>query len=667
MKSRSKRIILVIAALVVSLALPFSAQAIDKDRKRLFSENDIRFYDPSGSNSCSSQSSGNISIGGITPKKEGYEEYAKIIMQRLLDKGYLPIAVAGIAGNIAWESGFHPCKIEGKPVNQSSCDLVTSNGNQYIFSLKKDYGSGIGGFGIAQWTTDSRKEGLIDRANAAGKSVVDLDVQIDFMLDELSSWRSGTSSSSVSRMNELASGSDGLAYATWQIYRYFETPATSYQYKGYTGSDYSASQAPNEKDPTAAGPLGLNETDHKGAYHEFYDHRLSAALYYLNLLQSSGNSNNNVSASGEASMTTNVNFEDFVVLTDEDDLKEDGSIEYKKLPKFKEALLEAMPGAGITTNINTDARNFVVYISDMFGIVNEDEIKSLASYVGSNRTLIFISANTSSINAVREIAKSQNNVKLITYSGTADDLEKDVSDGEEDPRAKFINESFLPNAAAIYSNGNRKLNSCVGTLDGISYKTIDGTLYAFPHVGATKANYNKSTSGRNMGGSSLAGGFDYMQWPGNYGGAVHHDYPAVDLITNTGADTSEGIPVVSFTGGTITGYSTYTPEQPHCASISFKSDDGRTYWIGHTTYDPDKYASLVNQHIDAGTPIGVVGPSTCAGYKSSSAPHTHIDERKCNQGPSDSKHICWYYDGWKNHYSTHIIDVMVQLYKELPE
>lgn len=110
----------------------------------------------------------------------------------LIGKGFSEAAAAGIMGNWEAESGFKSNCVQG--------DYLQSNPTQYdedyargvnTGSISKDdfiyNGPGGGGYGLAQWTTYSRKEGLYEFAKDQGTDIDDLKMQLDYFMKELES------------------------------------------------------------------------------------------------------------------------------------------------------------------------------------------------------------------------------------------------------------------------------------------------------------------------------------------------------------------------------------------------------------------------------------------------------------------------------------------------
>lgn len=243
---------------------------------------------------------------------------------------------------------------------------------------------------------------------------------------------------------------------------------------------------------------------------------------------------------------------------------------------------------------------------------------------------------------------------------------------------------WLKESPLYVSSDSGNYSTCTGMIGGVVYKQIDGQNYAFPHAGTTKQNYNKNLlDGSSLGMSPIASPSVYAQanfrWSGNGigGNYVHHDYPAEDLGRGNHAEngTAEGTPVVALTDGTLNYYGEYNKgyngsrgdDYRKCSFAILDSNDGRKFYILHMLYD-EQYESLIGKPITAGTVIGTVGPRKCAGAQSESAPHTHIDERGCDKNPMDNgKYDCAYDERWKTWYSTHIVDVISQLYEGVPE
>ena len=206
------------------------------------------------------------------------------------------------------------------------------------------------------------------------------------------------------------------------------------------------------------------------------------------------------------------------------------------------------------------------------------------------------------------------------------------------------------------SKTKREICNSTGDYGPASEKIIDGVRYVFPLAGATKSNY------LNPGGS--AGESVLSRLVCGAGNQCHHDYPAVDLgLRKKMVDGSEyksgdfginnlsdmyfystGVKVLAHVDGKITNYKTYSNKVPsdwvkRCASVTYEGVDGKTYWLGHMSYD-SKYKP--GDTFKAGDVIGEVGPPPCA---QNTQAHLHL------QTVPETRYV---------------IDLMDQLYEGLP-
>lgn len=109
---------------------------------------------------------------------------AKHIWDKLRAAGLSEAGAAGLMGNLKAESDLDP-----QNVQNSFESRLGYNDSGYTSAV--DFGSYAhfvddgAGYGLAQWTYPTRKAALLAFARAQGKSVGDLDLQIDFLLREL--------------------------------------------------------------------------------------------------------------------------------------------------------------------------------------------------------------------------------------------------------------------------------------------------------------------------------------------------------------------------------------------------------------------------------------------------------------------------------------------------
>jgi len=92
--------------------------------------------------------------------------------------------VAGLMGNLYAESGLNPCNLQNsynKKLNITDEEYtMLVDGNNY-----PDFVTDKAGYGLAQWTYYSRKQNLLNFSKQKGKSIGDLDMQLEFLLHEL--------------------------------------------------------------------------------------------------------------------------------------------------------------------------------------------------------------------------------------------------------------------------------------------------------------------------------------------------------------------------------------------------------------------------------------------------------------------------------------------------
>lgn len=106
------------------------------------------------------------------------------IWNRLDDEGFNDYGKGGLMGNLDAESGLKPKNLQNSyekklGYTDDSYTAVVDNGSYGNFV--KD----SAGYGLAQWTYWSRKQNMLTFARAAGKSIGDLEMQLDFLCKEL--------------------------------------------------------------------------------------------------------------------------------------------------------------------------------------------------------------------------------------------------------------------------------------------------------------------------------------------------------------------------------------------------------------------------------------------------------------------------------------------------
>lgn len=104
--------------------------------------------------------------------KNKARDLGKFIWDYLLQVGYTESSAAGIMGNLMVESGLDPRRVENKNGSEwKTADEVTVDGTT--------------GYGLCQWTYNTRQQGLADLAKSYNKKSSDLVVQLDYMMKEV--------------------------------------------------------------------------------------------------------------------------------------------------------------------------------------------------------------------------------------------------------------------------------------------------------------------------------------------------------------------------------------------------------------------------------------------------------------------------------------------------
>lgn len=108
----------------------------------------------------------------------------KAIWAFLSGKGLNAYAVAGLMGNLYAESALRPNNLQNsfeRKLGMSDKGYTTAvNNGSY-----KNFGDDRAGYGLAQWTWPTRKKNLLKFAKAQGKSIDDLQMQMEFLWQEL--------------------------------------------------------------------------------------------------------------------------------------------------------------------------------------------------------------------------------------------------------------------------------------------------------------------------------------------------------------------------------------------------------------------------------------------------------------------------------------------------
>ncbi len=109
------------------------------------------------------------------------------IWDYLKAQGFNSSGAAGLMGNLYAESGLDPKNLQNSyekklGYNDASYTAAVDSGRYTNFVHDS------AGYGLAQWTYWSRKQGLLDAAKAANKSIGDLDMQLTYLIKELGAY-----------------------------------------------------------------------------------------------------------------------------------------------------------------------------------------------------------------------------------------------------------------------------------------------------------------------------------------------------------------------------------------------------------------------------------------------------------------------------------------------
>lgn len=147
--------------LLVSGLAPAGAEALSQDQLKALDSGIYYFNTEDTGLSCATYIA-------------GADNEAKV-WNYLRSQGLSAVQTAGIMGNLKAESGFNPKRVENGWGYPAEMDSIPPNvGPQ-----------GQPGYGIAQWTSPNRKQGLQDKANSLNQQVSDLGLQLSYLWDEL--------------------------------------------------------------------------------------------------------------------------------------------------------------------------------------------------------------------------------------------------------------------------------------------------------------------------------------------------------------------------------------------------------------------------------------------------------------------------------------------------
>ena len=114
----------------------------------------------------------------------------KRIWDFLLEKIGNPCGVAGLMGNLYAESGLNPRNLQN--TYERKLGMTDEQYTKAVDKGKYKAGSFIhdsAGYGLAQWTYHTRKEKLLNFAKKRKASIGDLDMQLEYLWQELQGYK----------------------------------------------------------------------------------------------------------------------------------------------------------------------------------------------------------------------------------------------------------------------------------------------------------------------------------------------------------------------------------------------------------------------------------------------------------------------------------------------
>lgn len=141
---------------------------------------------------------------------------AKVIWNYFKAKGLSDCGIAGLMGNLYAESGLNPANLQNsyeKKLGMTDSQYTQAVDNGSYSNFVKD----SAGYGLAQWTYWSRKQELLKLCRSRSKSIGDLNTQLDFLYQELST--------SYSQLLKILKTTSSIEEASNLVITQFERPA----------------------------------------------------------------------------------------------------------------------------------------------------------------------------------------------------------------------------------------------------------------------------------------------------------------------------------------------------------------------------------------------------------------------------------------------------------
>lgn len=202
----------------------------------------------------------------LVPMTKGVAD-SGVIWNFLKAKGLNEFGIAGLMGNLKAESGLKPTNLQNSL--EKKLDLMDEEYTLCVDEgMYENFSKDAAGYGLAQWTYSSRKEALKKYADSKGASIGNLEMQLEFLWQELTTKYKGVLS--------VLKNAKSIQEASDIVLTQFERPADQgvsvkakraeyaleYYWK-HTESIYhdnENAQTDNEKQPKAEYKTGKNYT-----------------------------------------------------------------------------------------------------------------------------------------------------------------------------------------------------------------------------------------------------------------------------------------------------------------------------------------------------------------------------------------------------------------------
>lgn len=129
----------------------------------------------------------------------------KIIFDVLNAEIKNPVGVYALMGNLKAESALNPKNVQNSYERKTGYTDETYT--KAVDSGRHNFVRDSAGYGLAQWTYWSRKDALLRYAKASGKSIGDLNMQLNFLLKEIKGyptvWRALTTGSTIKEISDI--------------------------------------------------------------------------------------------------------------------------------------------------------------------------------------------------------------------------------------------------------------------------------------------------------------------------------------------------------------------------------------------------------------------------------------------------------------------------------